>query len=107
MQYVEKIGCFFIIAKIFLHFCPNEAYEKYVGALVQWIALALFLLPLLSETEFEQALTRWQSEFEESMNVPFAQTVEEFDGQREEMMEEWAKELLSDRQEENKENEEE
>lgn len=64
MPYLEKICCFFIFAKVFLHMCPNEKYEKYVSALTGWVAICLFLSPFLAGDMFEQSYELWQTQWQ-------------------------------------------
>lgn len=60
MQYLEKVCCFFIFARVFLHMCPNEKYEKYLSALTSWIAFCIFLSPFLSGDMFRQSYELWE-----------------------------------------------
>lgn len=60
MQYLEKLCCFFVFARVFLHMSPNEKYEKYVSALISWIAFCIFLSPFLSGDMFRQSYEMWE-----------------------------------------------
>lgn len=60
MQYLEKMCCFFIFARVFLHMCPNEKYEKYLSALTTWVAFCIFLSPFLSGDMFRQSFEMWE-----------------------------------------------
>lgn len=64
MQYLEKICCFLIFARIFLHMCPSEKYEKYLSALTGWIALCIFLSPFLSGDMFRESYETWEKKWE-------------------------------------------
>lgn len=81
MQYLEKICCFFIFAKVILHMCPNEKYEKYMSALTGWVAICLFLSPLLSGDMWKQSYPfwqqQWQSRIEKAWDGDNAQMIRE------------------------------
>lgn len=62
MEYLEKICCFFIFARVFLHMCPNETYEKYLSALTSWIVFCIFLSPFLSGDIFWESYRAWEKE---------------------------------------------
>ncbi len=63
MRYLGKICCFFIFARIFLHMCPNEKYEKYLNALTSWIAFLIFLSPFLSGDFLDESCAMWEREW--------------------------------------------
>lgn len=63
MEYLEKICCFFIFARVFLHMCPNETYEKYLSALTGWVAFCIFLSPFLSGAVFWESYEAWEREW--------------------------------------------
>lgn len=67
MQYLEKICCFFVLARIFLHMCPNEKYEKYLSALTSWIAFCIFLSPFLSGDIVRDSHEKWEREWQVQM----------------------------------------
>ncbi len=79
MQYLEKICCFFVFARIFLHMCPNEKYEKYVSALTSWIAFCIFLSPLLSGDLFVQTYDDWEQNWKVQMEERIGVTEEELE----------------------------
>lgn len=64
MEYLEKICCFFILARVFLHMCPNEIYEKYLSALTSWVAFCIFLSPFLSGDLFWENYRTWEEKWE-------------------------------------------
>ena len=68
MGYMEKICCFFVFARVFLHMCPGEKYEKYIRVLTGWVALGIFLSPFLTGnwtgTDYSGLLRQWQSRVE-------------------------------------------
>ena len=43
MDLLQKLCCFFILAKIVLQMCPSEKYEKYLQVLVTWMLYAMIL----------------------------------------------------------------
>lgn len=96
MKYLEKICCFFIFARIFLHMCPDEKYEKYLSALIEWIAFCLFLLPFISGEVFSGNWQRWENKWQEQMNSSFEETVGEFEEKGEEAARELAEEAVEE-----------
>ena len=64
---LQKLCCFFILAKIVLQMCPSEKYEKYLQVLVTWMLYAMILLPLLGKGRTD-SLRNWQfrKEYEKS-----------------------------------------
>ena len=68
MDLLQKLGCFFILAKIVLQMCPGEKYEKYMQVLMTWMLYAMILLPLLGKGKTD-SLQNWQQfrkEYEKS-----------------------------------------
>ena len=68
MDLLQKLCCFFILAKIVLQMCPSEKYEKYLQVLVTWMLYAMILLPLLGKGRTD-SLQNWQQfrkEYEKS-----------------------------------------
>ena len=68
MDLLQKLCCFFILAKIVLQMCPSEKYEKYLQVLVTWMLYAMILLPLLGRGRAD-SLQNWQQfrkEYEKS-----------------------------------------
>lgn len=68
MDLLQKLCCFFALAKIVLQMCPSEKYEKYLQVLVTWMLYAMILLPLLGrgKTESLQNWQQFQKEYEKS-----------------------------------------
>lgn len=68
MDLLQKLCCFFVLAKIVLQMCPSEKYEKYLQVLVTWMLYAMILLPLLGrgKTESLQNWQQFQKEYEKS-----------------------------------------
>lgn len=64
MEYLEKVCCFFIFARIFLHMCPSEKYEAYLSALISWVAFCIVLSPLLSGEAFAESYRAWEEEWD-------------------------------------------
>ena len=58
MDLLQKLCCFFILAKIVLQMCPSEKYEKYLQVLVTWMLYAMILLPLLGKGRTD-SLQNW------------------------------------------------
>lgn len=77
MQYLEKVCCFFVFARIFLHMCPNEKYEKYVSALISWIAFCIFLSPFLSGDMFRQSYEMWEENWKTQTEKQIGVTMDE------------------------------
>lgn len=65
---LQKLCCFFILAKIVLQMCPSEKYEKYLQVLVTWMLYAMILLPLLGKgrTDSLQNRQQFRKEYEKS-----------------------------------------
>ncbi len=76
MQYLEKVCCFFVFARIFLHMCPNEKYEKYLGVLTSWIALCIFLSPFLTGDMFWESYDAWEKRWEAQVENNMDMSVE-------------------------------
>ena len=68
MDLLQKLCCFFVLAKIILQMCPSEKYEKYLQVLVTWMLYAMILLPLLGKgrTDSLQDWKQFQKEYEKS-----------------------------------------
>ena len=68
MDLLQKLCCFFVLAKIVLQMCPSEKYEKYLQVLVSWMLYAMILLPLLGKgkTDSLQNWQQFQKEYEKS-----------------------------------------
>ncbi len=97
MQYLEKICCFFVFARIFLHMSPSEKYEKYISALISWIAFCIFLSPVLSEEKFAQTYEKWEENWKVRTEEMIGFTAEEL----EEESEQSAIRMLEEMEEEN------
>ena len=65
---LQKLCCFFILAKIVLQMCPSEKYEKYLQVLVTWMLYAMILLPLLGKgrADSRQNWQQFRKEYEKS-----------------------------------------
>lgn len=83
MQYLEKICCFFVFARIFLHMSPSEKYEKYVSALISWIAFCIFLSPVLSEEKFAETYEKWEENWKVCTEETVGITAEELEEESE------------------------
>lgn len=68
MDLLQKLCCFFVLAKIVLQMCPSEKYEKYLQVLVTWMLYTMILLPLLGKgkTDSLQNWKQFQKEYEKS-----------------------------------------
>lgn len=73
MRYLEKVCCFFVFARVFLHMCPNEKYEKYLSGLTSWIAFCIFLSPFLSGDmlweSYEMRNSGWERQIAENAQI--------------------------------------
>lgn len=83
MAYLEKICCFFVFARIFLHMCPNATYEKYLSALTSWIAFFIFLTPFLSGDLFTQTYENWEKNWKVQAQMQIGVTAEELEEESE------------------------
>ncbi len=92
MLYLEKICCFFILARLFLHMCPNEKYEKYLGVLTTWVAFSLFLTPFLEENFLEKGKEQWEMYWEMQVENDY----EEKGGELEERTKQIAEGIVKD-----------
>lgn len=102
MQYLEKLCSFFLFARIVLHMCPNEKYEKYLSVLAEWIALGLVLFPLLSGTLYQENVSVWEKQWKESMGISFERTLEDMNQKTEKIAEEAAVEEIKKQEEQEK-----
>lgn len=93
MQYLEKLCCFFVFARIFLHMCPNEKYEKYVSALISWIAFCIFLSPFLSGDMFIQSYEIWEGNWKLQAEKQIGATMEDIKRQSEQAAEQIVEEI--------------
>lgn len=94
MAYLEKICCFFVLARVFLHMCPNEKYEKYVSALTSWIAFCIFLSPFLSGAQFAQTYEAWEQNWEAQLQIGV--TAEELEEESERAAEQIVEEMVEE-----------
>ena len=94
MDLLQKLCCFFVLAKIILQMCPSEKYEKYLQVLVTWMLYAMILLPLLGKgrTDSLQNWKQFQKEYEKS----FAERMTDIDQMLSVPGEEQLKENLTD-----------
>ena len=91
---LQKLCCFFILAKIVLQMCPSEKYEKYLQVLVTWMLYAMILLPLL-EKERTDSLQNWQ-QFRKEYEKSFTERMTDIDRMLSLPEEEQLKEDLTD-----------
>ena len=77
MDLLQKLCCFFILAKIVLQMCPSEKYEKYLQVLVTWMLYAMILLPLLGKGKTD-SLQNWQ-QFQKAYEKSFAERMTDID----------------------------
>ena len=94
MDLLQKLCCFFVLAKIILQMCTSEKYEKYLQVLVTWMLYAMILLPLLGKgrTDSLQNWKQFQKEYEKS----FAERMTDIDQMLSVPGEEQLKENLTD-----------
>ncbi len=93
MHYIEKICCFFIFARIFLHMCPNEKYEKYISALTGWVAFFLFLSPFLSGEWSKQNYEMWNEQWQNRLEASKEEDAAMFQKQSEEVIQNLAEDI--------------
>ncbi len=93
MQYLEKVCCFFVFARVFLHMCPNEKYEKYLSALISWIAFCIFLSPFLSGDMFRQSYEMWEGNWKIQAEKQIGVTMDDIAYRSEQAAEEIAGEI--------------
>lgn len=74
---LQKLCCFFILAKIVLQMCPSEKYEKYLQVLVTWMLYAMILLPLLGKGRTD-SLQNWQ-QFRKEYEKSFTERMTDID----------------------------
>lgn len=43
MTILQKICCYFLLAKLFLYLCPDEKYESYLSLLLEWTLVLLIV----------------------------------------------------------------
>lgn len=79
MEYLQKICCYFVFARIFLHMCPNETYEKYISALISWIAFCIFLSPFLSGEMLAETYRMWEGNWRAAVTESIGVTAEELE----------------------------
>ena len=77
MDLLQKLCCFFVLAKIVLQMCPSEKYEKYLQVLVTWMLYAVILLPLLGK-EKTDSLQNWQ-QFQKAYEKSFEERMTDID----------------------------
>lgn len=77
MDLLQKLCCFFVLAKIVLQMCPSEKYEKYLQVLVTWMLYAMILLPLLGRGKTD-SLQNWQ-QFQKEYEKSFAERMTDID----------------------------
>lgn len=93
MQYLEKVCCFFVFARVFLHMCPNEKYEKYLSALTSWIAFCIFLSPFLSGDMFRQSYEMWEDNWKLRLESQIGVTAEDITKETEQAAEQILEEI--------------
>lgn len=91
---LQKLCCFFILAKIVLQMCPSEKYEKYLQVLVTWMLYAMILLPLLGKGRTD-SLRNWQ-QFRKEYEKSFTERMTDIDRMLSLPDEEQLKEDLTD-----------
>lgn len=91
---LQKLCCFFILAKIVLQMCPSEKYEKYLQVLVTWMLYAMILLPLLGKGRTD-SLQNWQ-QFRKEYEKSFTERMTDIDRMLSLPEEEQLKEDLTD-----------
>ncbi len=91
MQYMQKICCFFIFARVFLHMCPSEKYEKYINALTGWVALCVFLSPFLSTDMLSQSYEAFEKEWKTYFSDSFQDKRDELEDESLQVAEELAR----------------
>lgn len=91
---LQKLCCFFILAKIALQMCPSEKYEKYLQVLVTWMLYAMILLPLLGKGRAD-SLQNWQ-QFRKEYEKSFTERMTDIDRMFSLPEEEQLKEDLTD-----------
>lgn len=94
MDLLQKLCCFFILAKIVLQMCPSEKYEKYLQVLVTWMLYAMILLPLLGKGRTD-SLQNWQ-QFRKEYEKSFTERMTDIDRMFSLPEEEQLKEHLTD-----------
>ena len=94
MDLLQKLCCFFILAKIVLQMCPSEKYEKYLQVLVTWMLYAMILLPLLGKGRAD-SLQNWQ-QFRKEYEKSFTERMTDIDRMLSVPEEEQLKEHLTD-----------
>ena len=94
MDLLQKLCCFFILAKIVLQMCPSEKYEKYLQVLVTWMLYAMILLPLLGKGRAD-SLQNWQ-QFRKEYEKSFTERMTDIDRMLSLPKEEQLKEDLTD-----------
>ena len=94
MNLLQKLCCFFILAKIVLQMCPSEKYEKYLQVLVTWMLYAMILLPLLGKGRAD-SLQNWQ-QFRKEYEKSFTERMTDIDRMLSLPEEEQLKEHLTD-----------
>lgn len=94
MDLLQKLCCFFILAKIVLQMCPSEKYEKYLQVLVTWMLYAMILLPLLGKGRTD-SLQNWQ-QFRKEYEKSFTERMTDIDRMFSLPEEEQLKEDLTD-----------
>lgn len=93
MQYLEKVCCFFVFARIFLHMCPNDKYEKYLSALTSGIAFCIFLSPFLSGDMFRQSYELWDENWKQQVESRIGVTADELAEQSKQVAEQMVEEM--------------
>ena len=91
---LQKLCCFFILAKIVLQMCPSEKDEKYLQVLVTWMLYAMILLPLLGKGRAD-SLQNWQ-QFRKEYEKSFTERMTDIDRMFSLPEEEQLKEDLTD-----------
>ena len=94
MDLLQKLCCFFILAKLVLQMCPSEKYEKYLQVLVTWMLYAMILLPLLGKGRTD-SLQNWQ-QFRKEYEKSFTERMTDIDRMLSLPEEEQLKEHLTD-----------
>ena len=94
MDLLQKLCCFFILAKIVLQMCPSEKYKKYLQVLVTWMLYAMILLPLLGKGRTD-SLQNWQ-QFRKEYEKSFTERMTDIDRMLSLPEEEQLKEDLTD-----------
>lgn len=60
MTILQKICCYFLLAKLFLYLCPDEKYEAYFSLLLEWTLLFVIVFSVIGSNQASDVLERGQ-----------------------------------------------